>query len=116
LDQSADAILGDHCFRAYAVHGTAPETDDHRCIVRSARWGERPGGLTFEIEANRFLHHMVRFVVGTMVAAATGARPRSDVEALLHASDNGSVSPPAPAHALYLDHVEYPRGLYRQLA
>jgi tRNA pseudouridine38-40 synthase len=116
LDQSADAIVGDHCFRAYAVHGTAPETDDHRCIVRSARWGERPGGLTFEIEANRFLHHMVRFVVGTMVAAASGARPQSDVEALLHASDNGSVSPPAPAHALYLDHVEYPRGLYRQLA
>jgi tRNA pseudouridine38-40 synthase len=116
LDWSADALVGDHCFRAYAVRGTAPATDDHRCIVRFARWGERPGGLTFEIEANRFLHHMVRFVVGTMVAVASGARARSAVEALLSAPNNDDVSPPAPAHALCLEHVEYPHALYRQTA
>jgi len=116
LDRSAEAIIGDHCFRAYAVRGTAPETDDHRCIVHSARWRDRPGGLTFEIEANRFLHHMVRFVVGTMVAAASGVRARTAVEDLLVAPDNAGVSPPAPPHALCLEHVEYPRGLYRQIA
>jgi tRNA pseudouridine38-40 synthase len=116
LQQSADALVGDHCFRAYAVRGTAPESDDHRCVVRVARWGERPGGLTFEIEANRFLHHMVRFVVGTMVAAASGARPRSAVQELLGAPNNDDVSPPAPAHALCLEYVEYPRALYLQIA
>ena len=116
LDQSADAMVGEHCFRAYAVRGTAPETDDHRCIVHSARWGDRPGGLTFEIEANRFLHHMVRFVVGTMVEAASGVRARTAVGDLLVAPDNSDVSPPAPPHALCLEHVEYPRGLYRQIA
>ena len=116
LAQSADAILGDHCFRAYAVRGTAPETDDHRCTIHSARWGERPGGLTFEIEANRFLHHMVRFVVGAMVAAASGARARSAVEELLQAQDNAGTPAPAPAHGLCLEHVEYPRGLYREMA
>ena len=114
LDDSARALIGTHCFRAYAVQGTAPDTDDHRCTVRCARWGDRPGGLTFEIEANRYLHHMVRFVVGTMVDVAAGRRDRSSVGRLLEAADNRDVSAPAPAHALCLEHVEYPRELYLQ--
>jgi tRNA pseudouridine38-40 synthase len=65
-----------------------------------------------EIEANRFLHHMVRFLVGTMMDVATGRRPVEDLARLLLASDNDEVSPPAPAHALFLDRVEYPASLY----
>ena len=112
LDRAAAMIGGEHCFRAFAVLGTAPAHDDHRCIVREAHWRERVGGLVFEIEANRFLHHMVRFLVGTMLDVASGRRPESDVATLLAASDNRTASPPAPAHALFLDRVEYPRDLY----
>jgi tRNA pseudouridine38-40 synthase len=105
-------VEGEHCFRAFAVLGTAPAHDDHRCVVLSARWRDRPGGLLFEIEANRFLHHMVRFLVGTMIDIATGQRPIDDLSVLLGAPDNRDVSPPAPAHALFLDHVAYPPTLY----
>jgi tRNA pseudouridine38-40 synthase len=112
LDASAALVVGEHCFRAFAVQGTAPAHDDHRCVVNVARWRDRAGGLVFEIEANRFLHHMVRFLVGTMLDAASGRRQPSDVPALLRASDNRDVSPPAPAHALFLDRVDYPRDLY----
>ena len=94
------------------VLGTAPEHDDHRCTVRMARWSDRPGGLVFAIEANRFLHHMVRFLVGTMIDVASGQRPLADFAPLLEASDNRDVSPPAPPHALFLDHVAYPESLY----
>lgn len=112
LDRAAAMIEGDHCFRAFAVKGTAPESDDHRCCVREARWRERPGGLVFEIEANRFLHHMVRFLVGTMLDVATGRRPIDDVATLLVAGDNAGTSAPAPARALFLDRVDYPAALY----
>lgn len=112
LRQSADAVVGDHCFRAYAVRGTAPPTDDHRCIVRDARWCERGDALEFEIEANRFLHHMVRFIVGTSVDAARGRIAPHSVRDLLGATDNTDTSPPAPAHALVLERVEYPADLY----
>jgi tRNA pseudouridine38-40 synthase len=112
LDRAASMLEGEHCFRAFAVHGTAPEHDDHRCTVHVARWRDRTGGLIFEIEANRFLHHMVRFLVGTMIDIATGRRPLADFAALLDAADNSEVSPPAPAHALFLDGVAYPRALY----
>ena len=112
LDAAAAHLEGDHCFRGFAVLGTAPAEDDHRCRVTHARWGERPGGLVFEIEANRFLHHMVRFLVGTMLDVASGRRPLDDVPRLLASSDNSEVSAPAAPHALFLDRVTYPSELY----
>ena len=112
LDACAQAVLGEHVFRAFAVRGTAPDTDDHRCIVSHAAWTRSEEGFVFEIAANRFLHHMVRFLVGTMVDVASGKRPAADFHALLSAIANDDVSPPAPAHALFLERVTYPRDLY----
>jgi tRNA pseudouridine38-40 synthase len=116
LDQAAAAIEGDHSFRAFAVRGTAPADDDHRCTVLRAAWCERTDatGLRFEIEANRFLHHMVRFLVGTMVAIAARERDARDLERLLTSDSNAEVSPPAPARGLFLDRVSYPASLYVQ--
>lgn len=112
LDAGARAVRGEHIFRAFAVKGTAPQHDDHRCTVTHAAWHERPGGLVFEIEANRYLHHMVRLLVGTMVDAASGRRDPDSLAALLDARDNLTTPPPAPAHALVLDAVRYPPELY----
>ena len=112
LDAAARAVTGEHCFRAFAVQGTAPAHDDHRSHIREAVWRDRLGGLVFEVEANRFLHHMVRFMVGTMLDIGSGRRGADTMEELLRAPDNRGVSPPAPPHALFLDRVEYPRDLY----
>jgi len=112
LHSAAQLLLGEHSFRAFAVKGTAPERDEHHCDVRVARWDERAGSLVFEIEANRFLHHMVRFLVGTMLDVASGRRPLADVPRLLASHDNEDVSPPAPPNALFLESVQYPWDLY----
>lgn len=106
------AIIGNHSFRAFAVKGTAPERDDHRCTVTRAAWRERDGGLVFEIQADRFLHHMVRFLVGTMLDVGSGKRAPEIIGELLTQEDNSQVSPPAPPHALFLEGVEYPKDLY----
>jgi tRNA pseudouridine38-40 synthase len=112
LDDCARAIIGEHSFRGFAVKGTAPETDDHRCVVHSAEWVDREGGIAFIVRANRFLHHMVRFLVGTMLDIAAGRREPAILASLLSAEDNRDVSPPAAPHGLYLESVEYPRELY----
>jgi tRNA pseudouridine38-40 synthase len=112
LDAAASAVVGDHCFRGFAVQGTAPQTDDHRCTVMQSRWTDRAGGLLYTVQANRFLHHMVRFLVGTMLDIASGRRPLSDMETLLTARDNKGVSPPVASHGLFLETVEYPPELY----
>jgi len=65
--------------------------------------------VTFTIEADRFLHHMVRFLVGAMVDIALGRRPPADFPRLLAATDNLAASPPAPPQGLYLVAVRYPR-------
>jgi len=116
LDGEAAALLGEHVFRAFAVSGTAPATDEHRCRIVEASWSDRPGGFVFTVEANRFLHHMVRFLVGTMIDAASGRRPAGSIATLLTAVDNQETSPPAPAHALFLDAVRYPGDLYLEPA
>ena len=112
LQDEAAVLLGEHEFRAFAVAHTAPIDDHHRCIIRHAAWVERDGGWVFEVEANRFLHHMVRFLVGTMVDVATGKRPPGTVATLLATAHNRETSAPAPAHGLSLRAVRYPDELY----
>jgi tRNA pseudouridine38-40 synthase len=112
LETAALAIQGEHCFRAFAVRGTAPDRDEHRCAVAHAGWRKREGGLVFDITADRFLHHMVRFLVGTMLEIGEGKREPAVIGELLQQEDNSQVSPPAPPHALFLERVEYPKDLY----
>jgi tRNA pseudouridine38-40 synthase len=112
LSSVAASLLGEHQFYGFAVRGTAPETDQHRCTVSHAAWTRNDGRLDFTIEANRFLHHMVRFLVGTMVDIAAGRRTPESFAELLGAPNNLAVSPPAPSHGLFLDRVSYPAHFY----
>ncbi len=116
MSAAAAAIEGDHCFRAFAVKGTAPATDEHRCKVSRATWTARDGGLRFDITADRFLHRMVRFLVGTMLDIGEGKREPETIAQLLTETDNNNVSQPAPPHALFLERVEYPPHLYLETA
>ena len=107
LDRCAETLVGSHSFRGFAKSGQ-PERG-YRCTVHVARWTDWPGGLEFRVVADRFLHHMVRYLVGTMIDAATGRRPESDVARLLDESDEETLvtSPPAPASGLFLARVYY---------
>lgn len=112
LSWCAEQVVGLHCFYGFAVRGTAPATDGHECDVRICRWRDTATGMVLDIEANRFLHHMVRFLVGTMLDVASGKRQRAELTSLLVATDNDDVSPPAPSEGLCLEHVTYPDALY----
>ncbi len=112
LAEAAGALTGLHDFRAFAAKGEAKP--HYRCDVRVARWTDRPegAGVRFEIEADRFLHHMVRFLVGTMVDIGLGRRPVADMQVLLARSDNNGTSPPAPPEGLYFIAAEYPKACF----
>lgn len=114
LELAAQAIRGEHGFRALSAAGQ--EKQHYRCILHEATWQRREDGDGFEfwITADRFLHHMVRFLVGLMVDVARGRRPLADVAALLDRDDNQPASPPAPARGLFLVNVTYPRECYAQ--
>jgi tRNA pseudouridine38-40 synthase len=114
LEDAAAALVGDHRFHGLAAAGA--NTTHYRCRVALAQWAPRADGMgmAFTVEADRFLHHMVRFIVGTMVEIALGRRPPADFPRLLAANDNLAASPPAPPQGLYLEAVHYPPDLYAE--
>ena len=106
LGRAAACIPGERSFLAFAKAGQ-PERGDW-CRVDRAVWDEWELGLRFTITADRYLHHMVRYLVGTMVEVARGRRPVEDMEALLRSEPGLETSPPAPPEGLFLARVEYP--------
>ena len=107
MEAAAGMIVGDHSFRAFAKAGQEERGD--RCTVTEARWAPWEGiGLELHVSANRFLHHMVRYLVGTMVDIGLGERPPSDMLDLLEGAPGLETSPPAPPEGLFLRAVDYP--------
>jgi tRNA pseudouridine38-40 synthase len=112
LQAAATLLHGEHDFRAFAAKG---EPKPHyRCRLAVAEWTERAEGrgVSFHVEADRFLHHMVRMLVGTMVDIGVARRPLSDIEMLLERGDNHETSAPAPPQGLYFVSAAYPPELY----
>lgn len=106
LNTSAAHLVGEHSFQAFAKAGQ-PERGD-RCTVAQAAWAPWELGVSFTITADRYLHHMVRYLVGTMVEIARGHRPAAELPALLRGEAGLETSPPAPPEGLFLSRVEYP--------
>jgi tRNA pseudouridine38-40 synthase len=109
LEDAAACLAGRHSFAAFSKAGQ-PERGE-RCTVASAEWSEWRLGHRFTITADRYLHHMVRYLVGTMVDVARGRRPLADVAGLLRRETELVTSPPAPPQGLFLSHVEYPESV-----
>ncbi|HET7425622.1 MAG TPA: tRNA pseudouridine(38-40) synthase TruA [Gemmatimonadales bacterium] len=112
MRSAATLLHGEHDFRAFAAKGE-PKPHYH-CRLTTAEWQTRPDGrgLSFHVEADRFLHHMVRMLVGTMVDIGLGRRPLGDIDLLLERMDNQRTSPPAPPEGLYFVAASYPDALY----
>jgi tRNA pseudouridine38-40 synthase len=114
LRAAAAPLLGEHDFRAFAIKTPRPH---YRCRLAVAQWSPRPEGrgVSFRVEADRFLHHMVRMLVGTMVDVGLGRRPLADMVALLDRDDNQETSPPAPPQGLYFVAAAYPADCFESV-
>lgn len=108
LAAAAATLDGEHDFSAFSVR-SSPRAHK-RCRVLRANWRERPDGcgVTFEIAADRFLHHMVRMLVGTMTDIGLGRRTPADMQRLLAGDPGVRTSPPAPAEGLFFVAADYP--------
>ena len=106
-NRAAHLLPGEHEFRAFAKSGQPQR--GYVCHVSSARWHPwNDLGVAFEITANRFLHRMVRYLVGTMVEIALKRRGEEEMALLLNGNTELRTSRPAPPQGLFLTRVEYP--------
>jgi tRNA pseudouridine38-40 synthase len=103
---AAQALIGEHDFSAFrtaACQARHPRRDMHSISVR--RTGD---AIAFELQANAFLHHMVRNIVGTLLLVGRGDQPEEWPAELLAGRDRTVAGPTAPAEGLVFLGPRYP--------
>ena len=105
LNECATLVIGNHDFTAFCKANA--EVEHKRCIVFDSQWEKTSRGLTYHVKANRFLQHMVRFLVGTMVEVGRGRMTIDDFKLFMDGGHPELAVVRAPAHGLYLAEVNY---------
>jgi tRNA pseudouridine38-40 synthase len=106
MQEAAALLLGQHdfsSFRAAECQARSPLKNLQRLDI-----SEDQGLLRFDLEADAFLHHMVRNIVGALVYVGKGALSLQGMRDLLLACDRTKAPPTFMADGLYLTGVGYP--------
>ena len=106
MRRACSPLIGRHDFTSFCQ--AASTADGTVCEVRELDWIEEDDELRLHIEANRFLHHMVRTIVGTAVDIGRDRWPEQVMTEMLQAKDRRAAGANAPAHGLCLEAVRYP--------
>jgi tRNA pseudouridine38-40 synthase len=105
LREATRDIEGEHDFTSFCLAESGKE--NNTCHVNQAIWEISGDEMIFRIEANRFLHNMVRSLVGTLIEVSRGYYSVSDFREIMEVKDRRKAGPTAPAHGLYLVEVKY---------
>lgn len=106
MREATQYILGEHdfsSFRASQCQALSPVKHLHEISIsqRGAYW-------RFEFEANAFLHHMIRNLMGCLLQIGQGKRPPSWMQEVLHARDRDAAAPTFSPSGLYFLGPRYP--------
>jgi tRNA pseudouridine38-40 synthase len=106
MNEAAACLLGRHdfsAFRAAECQARSPVKD-----LRLARVARRGEYLLCDFQADGFLHHMVRNLMGCLVRIGAGTRPPEWLGEVLLGGDRTRAAPTFDAAGLYLTHIRYP--------
>ena len=107
MNKAARLLIGTHHFGAFCR--TKSLTTNRVCEVSHCVWvpENTPGYWRFEIHANRFLHGMVRAIVGTLIEVGTGKIQVNRIPEILASRDRRQAGPAVAPHGLVLERVAY---------
>ena len=106
MHEAAQYLLGEHDFTSFRAQKCQSRTPVRRVrYIDVRRHGEH---IVIEIEANAFLHHMVRNIAGVLTTVGGGQQPVGWVGEVLSARDRTCAGITASPQGLYLRHVSYP--------
>lgn len=106
MHREAQVLLGEQDFSAFRAAACQSKTPMRN--VRHIEVIRRGSQVVVDIKANAFLHHMVRNIVGSLLAVGTGRQAEGWIRELLLAGDRTLAADTAPPDGLYLVDVEYP--------
>jgi tRNA pseudouridine38-40 synthase len=106
MHAAAQVLVGEHDFSAFrTVHCQAPHARRDLQAISVTRSGDT---VTVDVQANAFLHHMVRNIVGSLLQVGRGERPPEWMAALLAGRDRTVAGPTAPPTGLVFLGPLYP--------
>ena len=105
MAEAARVIEGKHDFTGFAASTTTVK-NNVRTIYYS-RLTQNGNILTYSVEANGFLHHMIRNIVGTLLVIGDGKAEPGFMEKILEAKDRNLAGPTAKPHGLVLKRIWY---------
>ncbi len=105
LNEAASVIIGNHDFTSFSKN--SEDLDHRRCIIYDSVWKENGDVVNYHVSGNRFLHHMVRYLVGTMLEISRGKIKMEQFKELInHPIENVNIFK-APPQGLVLTRVDY---------
>lgn len=105
LNQLSKVFLGEKDFTSFSKKTS--EQENKICNVFNANWRKKGDLILFYIQANRFLHGMVRAITGTLLRAQELNQPESFIEQIIKSENREEAFESVPAHGLFLYKVEY---------
>ena len=105
LSRLAAGLIGEHDFSSFCVKKSQKKSNE--CQVIKSCWTKRGKEYTFHVVANRFLHGMVRSLVGTMVKVASGQLTEEEFTYLFTNPERTAKILTAPPQGLCLVRVVY---------
>ncbi|MFC2088330.1 tRNA pseudouridine(38-40) synthase TruA [Calditrichota bacterium] len=105
MQNAADLICGKHNFESFCRSNS--EVSNYICEIKYANWSEKHDLLTFIINADRFLHGMVRALVGTMIDLGQNKITFQNFKEIMSSGDRKTAGQAAPAKGLILEQVFY---------
>lgn len=111
MQKALKVFAGEHDFTEFCKQN--PDLEHNRCIINNINWLENENGYEMHINANRFLHNMVRRILGTTVNCCHQKLDISYIQNLLNCnSTDRRFVYTAPPNGLYLNQVSYPKNLF----
>jgi tRNA pseudouridine38-40 synthase len=116
MKEAAVHLSGEHDFSSFMGSGCGSKTrvrtvhalDITQCRELSFMTASIRGDfIRFRIEANAFLRHMARNIVGTLVEVGRGRISPETVKDILRIRDRQKAGPTAPAKGLFLERITY---------
>lgn len=110
MNRCAKVLFEYRDFTSFSKLHTDVKTNN--CDIMLAEWTQDGQNMTFTIKADRFLRNMVRSIVGTLISAGKGKIDEEGMRKIIEAKDRSAAGTSAPAHALFLEEVEYDSNIF----
>jgi len=105
LNQLSKSLVGERDYTSFTKHEA--ETENKICNILNAQWRTEKDFSIFRIEATRFLHGMVRTIVGTLLDFHKEQKPFEELTKIIEAKDRTGAGEAVPAKGLFLYKVKY---------